>query len=113
MSGSVAGPWEELGTALVVDDELVKCWIETVPPGERRPVHTHAHPWVTVVLSGASGVSCDADGVVLKEVTLQTGQVVLNRPGPGPLRHYVQNRSDEVLVMVAIELRSAGGEFNG
>ena len=98
-------PWVELGTRLVVDEDYVKCWVETVPPGERRPAHTHRHPWVTVVLSGASGESRDEHGELIKEVTLETGQVLLNGPDRLPLRHFVHNLSDRTLVMVAIELR--------
>ncbi|WP_055715956.1 cupin domain-containing protein [Streptomyces torulosus] len=99
-------PWEELGTRLVLDEEHVKCWVETVPPGERRPAHTHRHPWVTVVLSGAHGESLDEKGELIKEVTLETGQVVYNRGDTLPMRHYVRNLSDRTLVMVAIELRT-------
>lgn len=99
-------PWEELGTRLLVDEERVKCWVETVPPGERRPAHTHRHPWVTVVLSGAHGESLDENGELIKAVTLETGQVVFNRGDTLPMRHYVRNLSDRTLVMVAIELRT-------
>lgn len=98
-------PWEELGTELVVDEEYVKCWVETVPPGERRPAHTHRYPWVTVVLSGASGESRTEEHEVIKAVTLETGQVLLNGPDRLPMRHYVENLSDRTLVMVAVELR--------
>lgn len=98
-------PWEELGAELVVDEPGVKSWVETVPPGQRRPLHTHRHPWVTVVLSGASGESRAPDGTLLKQSTVHTGQILYNRPGPVPLRHCMHNTSDQTLVMVAIELR--------
>lgn len=100
-----AEPWEELGTDLVVDEENVKCWIETVPPGERRPAHTHRHPWVTVVLSGAFCESLDEHGQLIRRASLETGQVVFNRGEDLPMRHYVRNLSDRTLTMVAIELR--------
>lgn len=103
------GPWEELGTSLVLDEEHLKCWIETVPPGASRPVHTHRHPWVTVVLSGARCESLDEYGQLIREATLETGQVVLNRSESLPLRHHVRNRSDRTLTMVAIELRGLQG----
>lgn len=102
----LAEPWEELGTPLVINEEHVKCWVETVPPGERRPTHTHRHPWITVVLSGASGESLDERGNLIKAVTLRTGQVVYNQGHSLPMRHYVHNRSEQTLVMVAIELRN-------
>jgi len=98
-------PWEDLGVSLVVDEPTVKCWIETIPPGERRPTHTHRYPWVTVVLSGAHGESRDADDRLIKVADLRTGQVILHRPDPSPMRHYVHNLSDQTLVMVAVELR--------
>jgi oxalate decarboxylase/phosphoglucose isomerase-like protein (cupin superfamily) len=100
-------PWEELGAALIIDQPSVKSWIETVPPGEHRPLHTHRHPWVTVVLSGASGESRDDHGELIKTSTVQTGQVLFNQPQTLPMRHRMHNTSDQTLVMVAIELRSA------
>jgi len=102
-----AEPWEELGTDLLIDEENVKCWIETVPPGERRPAHTHRHPWVTVVLSGAYGESRDEQDELIKKVTLETGQVIHNRGEGLPMRHYVRNLSDRPLTMVAIEMRAS------
>ncbi|SNX66110.1 hypothetical protein SAMN06272735_7956 [Streptomyces sp. TLI_55] len=106
-------PWEELGAELLVDDEHVKCWVETVPPGEQRPAHTHRHPWVTVVLSGAHGESLDENGELIKAVALETGQVVHNRGEHLPMRHYVHNLSDRTLVMVAIELRTPSAPEEG
>jgi hypothetical protein len=68
-------PWQELGTDLLVNEPHVRCWIETVPPGEQRPAHTHRHPWVTIVLSGAHGDSFDADGRLIKSSRLETGLI--------------------------------------
>jgi len=99
-------PWEELGAELIIDEPGVKSWIETVPPGQRRPLHTHRHPWVTVVLSGAAGESRDARGELIKTSAVETGQVLFNRPDPNPMRHCMHNTSDRTLVMVAVELRS-------
>lgn len=106
-------PWQELGTDLLIDEEHVKCWVETVSPGEQRPAHTHRHPWVTVVLSGAHGESLDEHGELIKAVTLETGQVVHNRGESLPMRHYVRNLSDRTLVMVAIELRTPAAPEEG
>jgi oxalate decarboxylase/phosphoglucose isomerase-like protein (cupin superfamily) len=98
-------PWQELGTDLLVNEPHVRCWIETVPPGEQRPAHTHRHPWVTIVLSGAHGDSFDADGRLIKSSRLETGQVIFNPPDRLPYRHFVRNTSQDTLVMVAIEIR--------
>ncbi len=101
----LAEPWEELDTDLVIDEEHVKCWIETVPPHQRRPAHTHRYPWVTVVLSGAHCESFDEHDRLIKVGTLEQGQVVYHRGDGLPMRHYVRNLSDQTLTMVAIELR--------
>jgi quercetin dioxygenase-like cupin family protein len=98
-------PWVELGAELLIDEEHIKCWIETVPPGERRPAHTHRHPWVTVVLNGASCESFGEDGRLIRARTLETGQVFHNSGAELPMRHYVHNVSDRTLTMVAIEVR--------
>ncbi|WP_165956027.1 cupin domain-containing protein [Streptomyces hainanensis] len=103
-------PWQELGTALVVDEPGVRAWIETVPPGQDRPLHTHRHPWVTVVLNGASGESLDEHGDVIRKVALETGQVLYHDAADLPLRHRVRNLSDQTLVMVAIERRAVADE---
>lgn len=112
MSGSVVDPvvdpWVELETELVIDQPDLKAWVEVVPPGESRPAHTHRYPWVTVVLSGASGTSHGPDGEVLSQSRLATGQVVYNGVDRLPLCHYVHNTSDSTLVMVAVELRGPG-----
>lgn len=100
-------PWEDLRTDLLVDEERVKCWVETVPPGGQRPVHTHRNPWITVVLSGARVESLDEHGRRIKVGTLERGQVVHNGPDVLPLRHFVRNLSHQTLVMVAVELREA------
>ncbi|WP_035847359.1 cupin domain-containing protein [Kitasatospora azatica] len=97
-------PWVELGTELLVDQPGLKCWMETVRPGETRPAHTHRHPWVTVVLSGAAGNSLGPDGEVLSKGELTTGQVVFNSGEGLPIRHAVHNTSDRTLVTVAIEI---------
>jgi hypothetical protein len=104
-----AEPWEDLGTELVVDEPYVKCWVETVPPGESRPAHTHRHPWITVVVSGAAGESYTADGKLIRKGPVPVGTVAMNGPDLLPFRHYVRNTSeDETLVMVAVEIRSPG-----
>lgn len=99
-------PWEELGAELLIDRPGVRCWIETVPPGEQRPAHTHRHPWITIVLSGAAGESYDMTGRLIKSSVLRTGQVVYNSADALPLRHFVRNVSDDTLIMAAIELRA-------
>lgn len=102
-------PWEALGAPLVVDRPGVRCWIETVEPGETRPLHTHRHPWVTVVVQGAHGENLSPAGEVVAAGELVTGHVGYNGPERLPLRHCVRNTSDRTLVMVAVELRAEEG----
>ncbi|AGL13737.1 hypothetical protein [Actinoplanes sp. N902-109] len=97
------GPWVELGVPLLIDEPSVKCWLEVVPPGESRPAHTHRHPWVTVVLSGAEAESHAPTGEVISRGEIVTGSVRYNNTLPHS--HYVVNTSDRTLMMIAIELR--------
>lgn len=100
-------PWQELGTDLVVDQPGVKCWIERVPAHSSRPVHTHRHPWVTVVLAGAAGESRAPDGELIDAGAARIGDVRFHGPECLPFSHYLVNTSDDALVMVAVELRDA------
>jgi oxalate decarboxylase/phosphoglucose isomerase-like protein (cupin superfamily) len=101
----VVEPWAALGTELLVDLPGVRCWQERVEPGRSRPLHTHRHPWVTVVVSGAEGVSTDAEGRVIVSGRVDAGTVRYNDASVLPFTHSLTNTSDETLVMVAVELR--------
>ncbi|WP_225846206.1 hypothetical protein [Streptomyces sp. HPF1205] len=103
--GDVVEPWVALGTELLVDEEYVKAWVERVGPGERRPAHTHRHPWITVVVSGAAGESRTPDGELIAVGSAATGDVRFNGPDRLPFSHYLANTSQDTLVMVAVELR--------
>lgn len=109
----VVEPWEALGTELLVDEEHVKCWVERVAPGETRPAHTHLHPWITVVVSGASGESRTPEGELISVGSAATGDVRFNGPDRLPFSHYLANTSDETLVMVAVELRGPAASLAG
>ncbi|RMI41132.1 cupin domain-containing protein [Streptomyces triticirhizae] len=100
------GPWEELGAALSLDNDHVKAWVERVPPGESRPLHTHRKPWATVVLSGAKVRSVDARGETIAEGELPTHAILFN-PAEAPLCHQMFNIGDTELVMVGIQLEHA------
>ncbi|MEV7342863.1 hypothetical protein [Streptomyces sp. NPDC093544] len=101
-----AGPWEELLTPLCLDTPLVKAWVEKVPPGGSRPLHTHRKPWTTVVLHGAKVRSVGADGKVIREGELPDG-IVLYNPADQPLCHQMFNTGDTELVMIGIQLEFA------
>jgi hypothetical protein len=105
---AVVEPWHALGSELIVDEPTVKCWLESVPPGESRPAHTHRHPWLTVVLSGAKGESRRPDGELIAAGEAHAGEVRYNGPDRLPFSHYLTNTSDETLVMLAVELRIPG-----
>jgi hypothetical protein len=105
VDGPVVEPWVALGTELLVDLPGVKCWQERVEPGQSRPLHTHRHPWVTVVVAGAEGESKDAEGKVLVSGRVAAGTVRYNDVSILPFTHSLTNTSGETLVMVAVELR--------
>ncbi|SBW22695.1 hypothetical protein FDG2_2994 [Candidatus Protofrankia californiensis] len=104
----VIEPWEALGADLLVDTPFIRCWMEVVPPGESRPAHTHLHPWITIVVSGAKGESRTPKGEIIADGELRTGDVRYNGPERLPYCHYLANTSDRTLVMVAVELRIPG-----
>jgi hypothetical protein len=99
-------PWHDLAAELVIDRGDVKCWIEVVRPGEARPLHTHRHPWVTIVLSGAEAESFDAFGRLVSRRKLDAGQVTYNDRPEAAMTHRIRNvTEDRTLRMVAVELR--------
>ncbi|KUN21313.1 hypothetical protein AQJ23_30770 [Streptomyces antibioticus] len=99
------GPWEELGAPLCLDTPWVKAWVEQVPPGGTRPLHTHRKPWATVVLSGAKVRSLGPEGEVLREGELPDGVVLFN-PADEPLCHQMHNIGDTELIMVGLQWES-------
>lgn len=106
----IVDPWVDLGADLAVDERFVKCWVETIPPGESRPAHVHRHPWISVVLSGATGESYTHDGRLMGRGEAVTGTIRFNGPGVLPYGHYFKNVSeDRTLMMVAVEIRVPGG----
>ena len=102
----VREPWQDLGAGLLVDEPSVKAWMEVVPPGESRPLHTHRHPWVTVVVAGGRGESRGPDGATLAAGEASTGDVRYNGPERLPYCQSMTNTSDQTIVMIAIELRN-------
>lgn len=112
--GVANGPWEEIGTPLVVDTSLAKAWVERIPAGATRPLHTHRDPWLTVVISGGRADVLGPDGQRLDTVELTTGQVKLNAlPNGRPVRHAMHNTGDSELVLVAVQLPSQAGGSSG
>lgn len=109
----VVEPWHALGSELIVDEPIVKAWLESVPPGESRPAHTHRHPWLTVVIAGARGESRRPDGELIAEGEARAGEVRYNGPDRLPFSHYLTNTSDETLVMLAVELRMPTADDTG
>lgn len=111
-------PWLELGADLIVDQPGVKCWVERVPANSSRPAHTHRHPWLTVVLSGAAGESRTPEGKLIEAGAVRTGDVQFHGPECLPFSHYLVNTSEDTLVMVAVEVRETSrhapttGEMN-
>ncbi|MBC9725833.1 hypothetical protein [Streptomyces sp. TRM68367] len=107
----VNGPWEEIGTPLVVDTPHARVWVERIPAGATRPLHTHRVPWLTVVVNGGQADILGPDGHRTGTVELASGQVKLNPLPDGPVRHAMHNTGDGELVLVAIQLPDATGEL--
>jgi hypothetical protein len=101
----VEEPWESLGVPLLVDLPGIKSWMEIVEPGETRPLHTHRHPWVSVVLEGAAGELLAEDGSLIQAGESRAGDVGYHDARELPACHCVRNRSDRRFVAIAVELR--------
>src|SRR5918994_1539704 len=52
---------EDLGTALMLENDRVRIWEHRVPAGATGPMHLHRRPYFSVVVRGSSGDTVDAD----------------------------------------------------
>src|ERR671923_161767 len=53
---------EDLGTALMLENDRVRIWEHRVPAGATGPMHLHRRPYLSVVVRGSRGENVDADG---------------------------------------------------
>jgi len=95
---------------VLLENDSVRVLDTRLLPGERTPVHTHPWPSVLYVLSWSNFVRHAPDGTVLVD-----SRALAQPPAQGatlwsgPLApHYARNVGDQVLHVIAVELKRAG-----
>lgn len=87
------------------DDETVKITRWDFDPGATTGWHTHAWPYVIVMLTDAKMRL--HDGIHIKEVAFKAGDAYHR---PAGVTHDVMNGSDGPMSFIEIEIKQHGGE---
>lgn len=108
---SPSHPCVELGVEPLVCEPGVTSWLERIPQGETRPLHTHTLPWLTIVVAGGIAEVLGPDGSSREEITLTTGQVKFNPlPTGGEVRHALRNTGKTDLILAAVQVWPGGAQ---
>lgn len=95
---------EELGTALMLENDRVRIWEHRVPAGATGPMHLHRRPYFSVVVRGSSGDTVDADGNALEHFPLEPGTALWIGSETLPQTHALHNTGDDEILIVTTEL---------
>jgi quercetin dioxygenase-like cupin family protein len=72
---------------LLLENPRTRVWEMTLEPGEEYPMHSHEHPYLSLVIEGADLVLVEATGGE-EPLSVAPGAVVWREP---PERHAVRN----------------------
>ena len=106
-------PNENLGTRIVLENELVRVWEHRVAPGATGSLHLHRRPYFSVVIQGSKGDTLGPDGQVLDHFELTPGSVFWFGEEHLPETHALSNISDDEIVIVTTEILSPGEGSGG
>jgi hypothetical protein len=98
------GVSEELGTSMVLENDRIRVWEHRVGAGETGPMHLHRRPYLSVVVTGTSGDTLDADGAVIEHFTLTPGTSLWYAMDGSPETHALRNTGDDEILIVTTEL---------
>jgi len=95
---------ENLGTRLMLENDLVRIWEHRVPPGETGPTHLHRRPYLSVVVRGSSGDTLDPDGNVIEHFILTPGKAYWYGQQHLPETHALRNTGGDEILIVTTEI---------
>jgi hypothetical protein len=83
---------EQVAQSVLFENDRVRVWDDRARPGEKKPLHVHRRPYVTVVVDGARAENIAEDGSVLRQFDeLKPGQAHYVGPVELPLVHALHN----------------------
>ena len=92
-------PNENLGTRIVLENDLVRVWEHRVAPGATGSLHLHRRPYFSVVIQGSKGDTLGPDGQVLDHFELTPGSVFWFGEEHLPETHALSNISDDEIIL--------------
>lgn len=90
----------EVGTKLIFENERVKVWEFTLPPGESTGAHTHEHDYFFYPIEGGTLEVMRDSGVT--QATLEVGKVYYRNKGD---THDARNIDDHRYHEILVELK--------
>jgi hypothetical protein len=104
---------ENLGTGVILENDLVRIWEHRVPAGGTGPLHLHRRPYLSVVVHGSKGDTLGPDGEVVEHFEFAPGAVFWIDADELPQTHALRNTGDDEILIVTTELLSAQGSDRG
>ena len=92
---------------LLLDNEAVRVFDTSIPPGHTVPLHTHCWPQTLYLISWSDCIRRDAQGIVLMDSR------TLPKPAEGSAfwspalpAHTLENIGDSILRLISVELKA-------
>lgn len=96
-------PTGDVGTRVLFENDHVRIWHLELAPGESSPLHTHANPYLFVVIESARVLTKFPDGTTSDDVD-PTGEAVFVAHDDNTRTHTLNNIDDKRYVNRVIEL---------
>jgi len=92
---------------VLLENDRVRVLDTRLSPGERTPIHTHQWPAVLYIISWSDFIRYDPEGNILVDSrSMGLAPAVGTSLWSGPLLpHYVHNVGDQMLHVIAVELK--------
>jgi oxalate decarboxylase/phosphoglucose isomerase-like protein (cupin superfamily) len=95
---------ERLGKNIILENDRVRVWDDSVQWGETGSLHMHRRPYLAIVIAGERAETVGADGNVLRTFELEPGAVFYFGEEDLPITHALRNTGTKDIMLRAIEL---------
>lgn len=94
---------EVVGGRVVLENDRVRVWDDTVAPGATQHLHTHVRPYLAVAIAGEKAETIDEFGAVTRTYEIEPGEVFWFGPDQLPATHALRNTGATQISVVIIE----------